>query len=163
MRCKLLLQVSCLITTKFFRFQPSISLTIFMPGILLIYFDFRTDFIPFPLSPSGWCIHHARILLNHYFIHASPVMYSWKHKTLLSLTWVQEIVFTPEARNNLMAILRFSIFNTEAQLLHELNGLERLRTGTKIVLYNLKRWILLGLKTICITISHTDIVWGYEG
>ncbi|XP_041353978.1 MORC family CW-type zinc finger protein 3-like isoform X2 [Gigantopelta aegis] len=51
----------------------------------------------------------------------------------------KEIVRTPEARNNLLAILRFSIFNTEAQLMHELNGLERLRTGTKIVLYNLKR------------------------
>ncbi|GAB1609197.1 family CW-type zinc finger 3-like, partial [Argonauta hians] len=41
--------------------------------------------------------------------------------------------------NNLRAILKHSIFRKESSLLEELNNLEMLKTGTKIIIYNLKR------------------------
>ncbi|CAI9739999.1 family CW-type zinc finger 3-like [Octopus vulgaris] len=41
--------------------------------------------------------------------------------------------------NNLRAILKYSIFRKESSLLEELGTLEMLKTGTKIIIYNLKR------------------------
>ncbi|CAE1304793.1 MORC [Acanthosepion pharaonis] len=41
--------------------------------------------------------------------------------------------------NSLRAILKYSIFRTEKSLLDELASLEMLKTGTKIIIYNLKR------------------------
>lgn len=41
--------------------------------------------------------------------------------------------------NNLKAIVNHSIFNSEKELLDELDQMEKLRTGTKIIIYNLTK------------------------
>ncbi|XP_069126147.1 MORC family CW-type zinc finger protein 3-like [Argopecten irradians] len=46
---------------------------------------------------------------------------------------------TPDMAHNLRAICQHSIFRTEKDLLEELEVMEKLRTGTKIMVYNLKR------------------------
>ncbi|XP_046363839.2 MORC family CW-type zinc finger protein 3-like [Haliotis rufescens] len=43
------------------------------------------------------------------------------------------------SQNNLAAIMKYSPFTTESSLLTELLSLERLKTGTKIFIFNLKR------------------------
>ncbi|XP_012943141.1 MORC family CW-type zinc finger protein 4 isoform X2 [Aplysia californica] len=50
-----------------------------------------------------------------------------------------ERVKSQESRNNLNAILEYSIFNSEADLKTQLRSLEGSKTGTKIYIYNLKK------------------------
>ncbi|XP_061176221.1 MORC family CW-type zinc finger protein 3-like [Saccostrea echinata] len=46
---------------------------------------------------------------------------------------------SPETKNNLSAICTHSIFKDEKELLSELDSLEKLRTGTRIIVYNLTK------------------------
>ncbi|XP_056014445.1 MORC family CW-type zinc finger protein 3-like isoform X3 [Ostrea edulis] len=46
---------------------------------------------------------------------------------------------TPESKNNLSAICSHSIFKDEKELLSELDSLEKFRTGTRIIIYNLTK------------------------
>ena len=59
--------------------------------------------------------------------------------TNITLTQVQRRVISQASDNNLKAILQYSIFPSEKQLLAELDSLEKCRTGTNIVIYNLKK------------------------
>ncbi|XP_062570925.1 MORC family CW-type zinc finger protein 3-like isoform X3 [Saccostrea cucullata] len=46
---------------------------------------------------------------------------------------------SPETKNNLSAICSHSIFKDEKELLSELDSLEKFRTGTRIIIYNLTK------------------------
>lgn len=46
---------------------------------------------------------------------------------------------TVEGKHNLSAICNNSIFKDEKELLSELDSLEKLRTGTRIIIYNLTK------------------------
>ncbi|CAL1546175.1 unnamed protein product [Lymnaea stagnalis] len=50
-----------------------------------------------------------------------------------------ERIKSQESRNNLNAILQYSVFKDEEELKAELRALEGSKTGTKIIIYNLKR------------------------
>ncbi|XP_059150148.1 ATPase MORC2A-like isoform X2 [Physella acuta] len=50
-----------------------------------------------------------------------------------------ERIKSQESRNNLNAILQYSVFKHEEELKAELRALEGSKTGTKIIIYNLKR------------------------
>ena len=62
-----------------------------------------------------------------------------------TLTQILERFKSQESRNNLEAVLKYSPFRTEQDLKAELKTLFKTRpgTGTKIVLYNLKRYCCL--------------------
>ena len=46
---------------------------------------------------------------------------------------------TGDVKSNLQSILQHSILKTEKDLLNELDSMEKLKTGTKIIIYNLAR------------------------
>ncbi|XP_052810940.1 MORC family CW-type zinc finger protein 3-like [Mya arenaria] len=46
---------------------------------------------------------------------------------------------SPESDTNLKAILSYSVFKTEKEILYELRALEKMRTGTNIIIFNLKK------------------------
>ena len=68
--------------------------------------------------------------------------YCFNLKKIPPLTQILERFKSQESRNNLEAVLKYSPFRTEQDLKAELKTLCRTRpgTGTKIVLYNLRRY-----------------------
>jgi hypothetical protein len=65
---------------------------------------------------------------------------------------------TGDVKANLQAILQHSIIKTEKDLLHELDAMEKLKTGTKILISQLAHYVFPTLQFGCCLVRSLSYV-----